>query len=140
MTACDGGLKHLPGQRSERKGHVEFGGGVQHEADVLVHPLYGKVGGEVAAEDEGGLVLDQAGFGGAVREDVEHHGGLDASFGAKDDALVKGLQDIGENQVLSQFGVQAGSGATTIIEFFPHRLQIRFHPLEYLLVAADHKW
>ena len=53
-------------------------GRVEHQADVLVHPLHAEVGCEVAAEYVRRFERDQSRLGGAVVQDFQHQLGIDA--------------------------------------------------------------
>src|SRR5215469_12083304 len=106
MAPGDGCLEHLTSERGQRERYIELFSALQHESDVLEHPLYGKIGVEVATENKRGLVIDQTRLGGAVGEDVEHQFGVDAALGSQNHSFVKCLHDIAKNEVLSQLGLQ----------------------------------
>src|SRR5690349_8044833 len=63
-TLCNCSTKHGFGDASKGEWQIELIGRLEGQADVLVHPFCGKVGGEVPFEDEWGLVSDQSGLGG----------------------------------------------------------------------------
>src|ERR1022692_2172918 len=94
--------------------------GVKREANVLVHPLCGKVGGEVPFEHERSLIGDEAGLGRAIIKDLQHQLGVDSGLGAQHDTLVKRLHDVGKNQVLSELGLQATPWSAAIVELLAH--------------------
>src|SRR5581483_1366219 len=66
MPSSDGCLEKLTTETGQKKRHFQLLSRFQHKSHIFVHPLYGKVRSEVAAEDEGGLIVDQSRFRGAV--------------------------------------------------------------------------
>src|ERR1035438_7006317 len=104
-----------------------------------MHPLGREVGGEVAGEDKGGFVGDEAALGGAVVEDFEHEIGIDAALGREHHALVEGHQQIAKNEVLGELGLQAHARAAAIVEAFAHGFEVGSSSFEDGLVAANHE-
>ncbi len=78
-------------------------------------------------------------FRGAVRKDIQHQFRLHARLRAQHDSFVERLQDIRENQVLRQLGVQPHARPAAIVQLLAHRFEKRLRFFEDLLVAADHE-
>ena len=104
-----------------------------------MHPLYREVGFEIPVEDKGRLVFDQARLGGAVGEDVQHQGGIEPGFSAEDDTFIKGLEYVGQDQVLRQFGVEPHARSAAEVDLLSHRLQPWQNAIKNPALATSHE-
>src|ERR1700712_1270510 len=116
MTCRDRRLKKLPRQPSQKERNTQVFTGLEHKPNVLMHPLNTKVGGKVTFQYERSLVADQSALGGAVVQNLQHELRVHAALGREDHALIERHQDIGEDQVLGEFGLQAHARATAEVD------------------------
>src|ERR1039458_9366420 len=123
MTGGDGSLEKLAGQTGQKQGNAEFLSVLQNEASVLVHPLDTEVGGKVPSEDERVLETDEPALGGAIVQNLKHERGVHAALGGEDHAFVEGHQDIGEDEVLSEFGLESQAGTAAEINLLAHGVE-----------------
>src|SRR5579864_2543041 len=72
VSGGHGSSQHLLGERGGGRGDVQRLRRFERQSDVLGHPLCSEVGFEIARENEGSLIGDEAALGGAVVQNVEH--------------------------------------------------------------------
>ena len=91
VTGRNRRLEHLASQGGQRCRYIQFRCRLQHQPNILVHPLHREVGRKVATEDKRGLVLDQARLRCRIRKDVQHQGGRYPSLCTQHDTFVERL-------------------------------------------------
>src|SRR5258707_5716467 len=104
-----------------------------------MHPAQRELVREIAVQDVWSLERDQTALRGAVLQDIQHKDRIDSGLGAENNALVKRLDDVRKDQVLGQLGVQAHSGAATVVKALAHGVEIGLGLLPDLGVAAHHE-
>lgn len=122
------------------------GGGVEadgvgelgHEADVLELEGGAAAGGEVAADHAVAVEVEDAAFGEAAEEGFANEGGIDAGEFGETEGLGDGVDGLGDDELVGQFGDLSAADGAEVGDVFADGLEDGEGALEIGVAAAGH--
>lgn len=122
------------------------GGGVEadgvgelgHEADVFELEGGAAAGGEVAADHAVAMEIEDAAFGEAAEEGFSDEGGIDAGEFGEAEGLGDGINGLGDDELIGQFGDLTAADGAEVGDVFADGLEDGQSALEIGVAAAGH--
>ena len=113
-------------------------GELGHEADVFELEGGAAAGGEVATAHAVAVEVEDAAFGEAAEEGFSNKGGIDAGEFGEAEGLGDGVDGLGDDELIGQFGDLAAADGAEVGDVFADGLEDGEGALEVFFAAAGH--